>query len=150
MEQGEITAKRILLADDDDGVRSTLRFLLGMDQHKVSEARNGQEALACYRRGSFDLVITDYVMPVMKGDELAANIKSLKPRQPILLITAYADQLDRANSGIDAVLGKPFSFQQLREVIKQLLSEPAVAADGKPAQPAEPRPGGDTAAPGPG
>jgi putative two-component system response regulator len=123
MEQQRILGKRILIADDEPAVRDAIRLLLRVDQHQVSEATNGREALNLFARQPFDLVITDMEMPLMKGNELAASIKRLVPKQPILMITAYAEKLGgAANNPVDALLNKPFTFADLRATIARLLT----------------------------
>src|ERR1035437_11108481 len=82
-EPGKVLRKRILLTDDQEEVRETTKLMLEMDEHIVTEAGNGREALDLFTPGRFDLVITDYLMPLMKGDELARNIKRLAPSEPI-------------------------------------------------------------------
>ena len=100
--------------------------MLEMDEHIVTEAGNGREALDLFTPGRFDLVITDYLMPLMKGDELARNIKRLAPSEPILMITGSAGELDGLQVSADAVLKKPFGLEDLRQAVAQLLrSAPA-------------------------
>jgi CheY-like chemotaxis protein len=120
-EPGKVSGKRILLADDQQEVREMTKLMLGMDEHIVTEAVNGREALELFAPGRFDLVITDYLMPVMKGDELARNIKRLAPTAPILMITGSAAELDGIQMSVDAVLNKPFRFEELRQAVAQLL-----------------------------
>lgn len=127
MEQERTFRKRILLADDQQGVREAIRFLLLVDEHAVTEARTGKEALELFAPGRFDLVITDYAMPVMSGNELASRIKQLAPTQPILMITAYSEELGKADNPVDAMLNKPFSFAELRRAIAKLLGPECVA-----------------------
>ncbi|HWW01796.1 MAG TPA: response regulator [Candidatus Acidoferrum sp.] len=127
MEQDRVFGKRILLADDQQGVREAIRFLLLVDQHTVTEARNGKEALDLFAPGRFDLVVTDYAMPVMSGNELAFKIKQVAPSQPILMITAYSEELGKADNPVDAVLNKPFSFAELRRAIARLVGAGCVA-----------------------
>jgi CheY-like chemotaxis protein len=98
--------------------------MLGMDGHIVTEAGSGREALDLFTPGRFDLVITDYVMPVMNGGELARNIKRLAPSQPILMITGSAGELGGVVAFVDAVLDKPFVFEDLRQAVAQLLRPP--------------------------
>ncbi len=129
MEPERVLGKRILLADDQQGVRDAIRFLLQVDEHAVTEARNGKEALELFAPGRFDLVITDFAMPVMAGNELAMEIKRLAPTQPILMITAYAEDLGKARNPVDAMLNKPFSFSDLRQVIAKLLGPAEVVAN---------------------
>ncbi len=122
MDESRVLHKRILLADDERGVREAIKYLLRVDDHVVTEADNGAEALEQFRREQFDLVITDYIMPHMRGDELAANIKTLAPRQPVLMISAYAEQLAGGSAHVDGLLRKPFTFHELRTTIARLLS----------------------------
>lgn len=119
-----VLGKRILLADDQQGVRTAIKFLLQIDEHQVTEATNGKEALALFQKDRFDLVITDYAMPEMAGNELAINIRKEAPLQPIIMITAYTRQLRENDSPVDAVLNKPFSFVDLRQIMARLLVEP--------------------------
>ena len=121
-EPGKVSGKRILLADDQQEVRELLALMLGMDEHIVTEARNGREALDLFAPERFDLVITDYLMPLMKGDELARHIKRLAPSEPILMITGSADELDGIRGAVDVVLNKPFAFEELRQAVTQVLS----------------------------
>lgn len=119
-ESGEVSGKRILLADDVPEVRQAIKLMLGVDHHEVAEASNGQEALELFQQSRFDLVITDYVMPVMKGDELAQRIKNLEPSQPVLMITGSLHDSDGREQSVDAILNKPIGFQDLRRAVKQL------------------------------
>jgi CheY-like chemotaxis protein len=108
--------KNILLVDDDPDVRSSIKLLLSIDRHTVTEAANGHEALQLFTGSRYDVVIVDYLMPGMLGDELAQNIKNLAPAQPILMVTAFAEKLVDA-SPADAVLGKPLSIDALRRAM---------------------------------
>ena len=119
-EPGKVSGKRILLADDQQEVRELMALMLGMDDHIVTEARNGREALDLFTPERFDLVITDYLMPLMKGDELARNIKRLAPSEPILMITGSAAQFGGVQGSADAVLNKPFGLEELRRAVAQL------------------------------
>ena len=113
-------SRHILLADDDADVRSTLKLVLDMDQHSVVEARDGLEALELFNSTRFDLVITDYVMPGMRGDELAATIKQQHPKLPVIMITANADLLPNPVPGVDLLLPKPFQIIELRKAIRKV------------------------------
>jgi len=110
-------AKSILLVEDDPDVRGSIKLLLSIDRHTVTEAANGHEALQLFTGSRYDLVITDYRMPGMLGDELAQNIKNLVPTQPILMVTAYLEKLVDAGKPADAVIGKPLSIDDLRRAM---------------------------------
>jgi CheY-like chemotaxis protein len=121
MDESRVFGKRILLVEDERWVRECIKRLLWLDAHNVSEAANGSEAVALFVSEEFDVVITDYDMPEMAGDELVANIRTLSPDQPIVLITACADRLIRQDSRADAILGKPFGVAELRHTLAALL-----------------------------
>lgn len=114
--------KRILLVDDQHSVRQAIALLLSLDKHTVVQAANGSEALALFKPGGFDLVITDFQMPQMNGNELAAKIKLAWPAQPVLMITAYAEQLEESDNPVDALLDKPFQLEDLRRIMTKLLA----------------------------
>ena len=97
-------------------------MLLELDDHIVTEADNGAEALDLFTKGQFDLVTTDLEMPVMKGNELAVRIKNLAPTQPILMVTAYEKELGDSENPVDCILNKPFALDSLRGAIAKLLS----------------------------
>src|SRR5690554_5785736 len=88
---------RILVVGDEPFVCDAVKMMLAFDGHHVDTASSGKEALAMYQNATYDLVITDYAMPAMKGDELAVAIKAQKPAQPIVMITAYAEMLKASN-----------------------------------------------------
>jgi DNA-binding response OmpR family regulator len=122
MTQNIIRGKRILLVEDEPSVRRSFRMLLEFDGHAVIEARDGAEALDLFARGQFDLVTTDFEMPVMKGNELAVRIKNLAPSQPILMITACETGFGDSENPVDSILNKPFAMDDLRGAIAKLLS----------------------------
>jgi len=116
--------KRILVVDDEPFVCDAVKMMLTFDGHEVKTANSGKEALASLGKEKFDLVITDFAMPLMKGDELATTIKSQFPEQPVIMITAYAEMLQSSGvplSGVDRLISKPFLLDDLREAIAQVL-----------------------------
>lgn len=121
MKSARVFGKRILLVDDDPSALESIKLLLRIDRHMITEARNGREALEQLAQQRFDLVILDYFMPGMRGDELAASLKGTAPGLPILMITAYLEKLGDSDKPVDAVLAKPFAVDELRETIAKLL-----------------------------
>jgi CheY-like chemotaxis protein len=115
-----IVGKRILLVDDERLVRESIRDLLARDEHIVVEANNGAEAYSLFAQDRFDLVMTDWVMPFIGGDELAQRIRQLVPQQPILMMTAHGVERGPGNP-VDAVLQKPFDYARLHQEIAKLL-----------------------------
>ena len=123
-----IPAKKILVVDDEPFVCDAVKMMLTFDGHEVQTANSGKDALAILQNSQFDLVITDFAMPAMKGDELACAIKARTPSQPVIMITAYAEMLQASGnplSGVDRLISKPFLLDDLREAISQVLSSKA-------------------------
>ena len=123
---------RILLADDEAGLRELVRRGLVEAGHSVEMAADGAEALDRLARenGAFDLLLTDIKMPVMDGIALALATARDFPQVAILLMTGYADQRERAH-GLDAlihgVVAKPFT---LGEIVYEVAT--TLRAAGKP------------------
>ena len=112
--------RRILVVDDEPLVCLTLQILLAGEGHIVDAAKSGAEALALFEPGKFDMVFTDYLMPEMKGDQLAAAIKRRAPKQPIVMLTAYPEKLQSSDcplGGVDSFICKPFEAETLRTAI---------------------------------
>ena len=120
--ESAVAPKAILLVDDQPEVREVIKVLLEIDGHRVTEAADGVQGLELFKTGSFDLVVTDYFMPRMRGDEMAARIKELAPSQPILMITGSAEKSGGLAPAADALLCKPFTLDALRQIVAQLLS----------------------------
>lgn len=122
MSKPKIEPRRILVVDDEPFVCDAVRMMLAFDGHQVETASSGREALEVFEKGKFDLVITDYAMPAMKGDELAQAIKARVPGQPVVMITAYAEMLNASKQplrGVDFIMSKPFLLENLREAINK-------------------------------
>lgn len=117
--------RRILVVDDEPLVCDAVRMMLNFDGHVVETANSAKAALELLDKGQYDLVITDFEMPVMKGDELAAAIKARAPKQPVVMITAYAELLQSSRNplkGVDYMISKPFLLENLREAIAKVTS----------------------------
>ena len=115
--------RRILVVDDEPLVCDAVKMMLNFDGHVVDTANGAKAALALFENAKYDLVITDYEMPVMKGDELAAAIKARAPKQPVVMITAYAERLQSSGEplkAVDFMISKPFLLENLREAIAKV------------------------------
>ena len=114
-----LAPKSILVVEDDPHVANTLSLLLMIDRHQVAVVSDGQTALARYKEGKYDLVMTDLLMPGVDGLELSQLIKLRNPKQPIVLLSGYFDAVSESEKkwlkNIDCLLAKPFSQQQLQE-----------------------------------
>lgn len=124
----DVRGRRILLVDDEEPLRACVRLMLELDGHHVTEATNGAEALDLFNMGVFDLVITDFEMPRMKGNELALAIKILAPALPILMITACERARREPENPVDALMNKPFTVIELHDALEKLLSSRPASA----------------------
>ena len=126
---------RILVCEDDDAVRAFVLRALQLDDHDVVAAEDGGEGMDILGRenGRFDLVLTDIKMPVMDGIAVALNVARDFPELPIVLMTGYADQRERA-LGLDAlvhdVINKPFSLADIRQLVNQAIDANKVRSGG--------------------
>ncbi len=115
---------RILLVEDNAAMREYIRAIEGMRAYAILEARHGDEALELLQRHEVDLIITDYMMPHMDGQELISQIKRRGYAQPMLVITAQTDpqhKLDMLRMGIDGYLTKPFFEEEFLLLIQKSL-----------------------------
>lgn len=118
---------RILIADDEEAMRSLVARALMMDGHTTVTAADGAAALDILvrERGAFDLLLTDIKMPVMDGIALALAAARDFPSLTILLMTGYADQRERAH-GLSAIIHdvvtKPFAIADIRTAVTDALS----------------------------
>lgn len=107
---------RILLADDEAGVRLVTEQFLRQDGHEVISVEDGTEVIDLMARGErFDLVVLDLLMPGMGGRECGQLLARTRPGLPVLYVSGYADP---ESLPVDAfVLGKPFTLQDLRQAV---------------------------------
>ena len=117
-------AARILVADDEPGVRGFLRAALEQGGYQVTEAANGKQALEEARAGNTDLVITDIVMPEQEGIETIRALRRDMPGIGIIAISgAFGGQFLKTAQllGADAVLSKPVNAEVLLAKVAEVL-----------------------------
>lgn len=115
---------RILVVDDEEGMREFLGILLQKEGYQVETAQSGEEALARLGKDRFELVITDLKMPKMSGIEVLNRIKEKDPDVGVVLITAYASTetaVDAMRGGAFDYLAKPFDVEEMKEVVRGAL-----------------------------
>jgi DNA-binding response OmpR family regulator len=121
------TMPRILIIDDDGGVRETLEIMLQEAGFNVLMARDGNQGLDLFLAHPVDLVITDMLMPLKSGDELISEMRHKNPHVPIIAmsggsVTASGNPLTAARqNGADRIIGKPFDYDDLNAQIRELL-----------------------------
>lgn len=116
--------KRILLADDDSGVREMLGRILEAEHYEVILAQNGDEAGAKFVAHSPDLVLLDLNMPQRDGWSAFRFMTAAHPLLPVIIITARPNQYVKAEElGVDALMEKPLNFPVLLDAIRRLVLE---------------------------
>ncbi len=117
---------RIMISDDSDAIRMVLRDIITIGHHElVAEATNGIETIDEYKRVKPDIVLLDVAMPKKDGIAALREITSLDPSAKIIMITASDNQntmRDCLNAGASAYILKPFDFQDVLNVISNVLS----------------------------
>lgn len=111
---------RILIVEDDDHIRSSLRLLFEVDGHVVDEAPNGDVALEAARRMQPDVALVDVMLPTISGFETCAKLRELGD-MPIVIVSARddtADVITGLESGADDYVTKPFNPDELRARVR--------------------------------
>ncbi|AKI03236.1 Response regulator receiver domain protein [Hoeflea sp. IMCC20628] len=119
---------RILIAEDEESLRRFVARALVIDGHEVVEAGDGAEALDYLQAEGFDLLLSDIRMPIMDGIALATATAELVPQMPILLMTGFAEQRERAEPLMRIVVDvveKPFTLPQIRQAVADALIKQA-------------------------
>jgi two-component system cell cycle response regulator CpdR len=115
---------KILIAEDDTAVREFASRALVNAGHEVVAAADGLQALEALENDEFDLLLSDIVMPELDGIALALKVSRDWPDLPILLMTGYAAERQRAHN-LDAlihdVISKPFTLQQICDAAEKVL-----------------------------
>jgi two-component system response regulator RegX3 len=116
-------SERILLVDDDAGVRDVVAFPLRREGFEVDEERDGPGALEAGRSGSYDLIILDVMLPGLSGTEVCQALRA-ESDVPILMLTARDAEVDRVlglELGADDYVTKPFSSAELLSRVRAIL-----------------------------
>jgi len=114
---------RVLIADDSSTMRKIiLRSLQAVGVPEAKEAADGNEAIAMFKPGEFDLVLTDWNMPGKTGLEVVQAIRAQDPKVPIIMITTEAEKgrvLQAIQAGVSDYLVKPFTADTLRAKLEK-------------------------------
>jgi CheY-like chemotaxis protein/predicted regulator of Ras-like GTPase activity (Roadblock/LC7/MglB family) len=121
-----VTAKRILLVDDEPNVVKSCARMLELEGFAVEGVTGGREALDLYRRESFDLVLTDLKMPDVDGLEVLTAIKRLNPNASVVIFTAYGTKesvVEALRLGAREFLEKPLDTKTLIATVRRILDQ---------------------------
>jgi len=125
---------KILVVDDEDSIRKTLREILEMEDYEVLEAKDGIDALAKVKQLKFDLVISDIKMPKMDGVDLLEKIHLLYPELPVIMISGHGDidlAVDTVKKGAFDYIAKPPDLNRLLITIRNAIDKSSLLTEAK-------------------
>lgn len=117
--------KRVLIVDDDEELRTLLFKSFTLFGYEVETVENGIEAIKQIAVKTYDLIVTDYMMPKMDGLELIRRLQKIIPSIPVIAVTGYGPECELLKSGALACIKKPFSIFELQKISQNIL-------DGRP------------------
>ena len=131
----KVRGMRLLVIDDDELLRQSMQAILEREGHSVSIARGGRSGIEAFadaaQRGEpFEVVITDLGMPHVDGRAVAAAVKSLSPRTPVILLTGWGQHLRDGNEvppDVDQMLNKPANLTELRAALAEVAPQASPA-----------------------
>ncbi|MDW7679717.1 MAG: sigma-54 dependent transcriptional regulator [bacterium] len=116
--------KKILIVDDEEGVRYSFKRFLNDPIYRIVQAQNGKEALLKFNSDNFDLIILDVRLPDLSGLEVLKKIKTLDPKMVVLIMTAYGTTevaIEATKLGAYDYIIKPFSIPDIKKIIDEAL-----------------------------
>jgi len=120
---------KILVLDDDKGMREFLEIMLGREGYDVTSAFDGEKALNLCKKVPFDLILTDLKMPRMDGIEFLKRVKDISPEAMIILMTAYASgetAVSAMKEGAYDYIEKNFDIEDLARLIREALNKKGI------------------------
>jgi DNA-binding response OmpR family regulator len=127
----DVPLRTILIVEDDDGIRTTLRLALEDEGYAVAEAESGEQAVDSMATETFDLVLVDLMLPGMSGFDLVRSIRRTST-VPIVIVTARSDSHDVVaglEAGADDYVRKPYVVKELEARIRALLRRAAATGE---------------------
>lgn len=123
----------ILIVDDEQKIRELIRKYAEFEGHTVAEAENGMEAVNTFKKGKYDIIIMDIMMPVLDGLSAAREIRKISDA-PIIMLSARGEEYDKIGgfqSGADDYVVKPFSPKELMLRVDAIMKR--LSKQGQPA-----------------
>jgi len=117
---------RILVVDDDEGIRKVLATILEEEGYAVDTAKNGREAVKKSKIKFYNLALIDIRLKDMEGTKLLKKVKDTMPKMRKIIITGYPslqNAIEALNKGADAYIVKPFDMDNVLQTIKEQLKK---------------------------
>jgi DNA-binding response OmpR family regulator len=116
----------ILVVDDDPQTQEDIAEMLSKEGYNLTTVGSGEEALKMIREKDFDVVLTDLMMPGISGMDVLREIKKIKPRTRVIIITAFAtieSAVEAMKMGASDYISKPFKINEVQVTVKRALEE---------------------------
>jgi two-component system response regulator HydG len=116
--------ERILVVEDEEGMREFLKILLGKESYEVAVCECGKDAIERFKEESFHVVITDIKMPGMDGIEVLSTLKKIDPSVPVIIMTGHASMetaIEAVNKGAFAYLLKQARNEEIKQLVKKAI-----------------------------
>lgn len=119
-------AASILVIEDQPLIRETMADILALEGHRVTLACDGEEGIALFEDGEYDIVCTDLGMPGLSGWEVVRAIKQRRHDVPVIMVTGWGvtiDQSQMEREGVEAVIAKPFDMEEVLGIVRNLMQD---------------------------
>ena len=126
MDENMVPFIRILVIDDDEGIRKVLTTILEEEGFAVDTAKNGKEAIEKSRRNFYNLALIDIKLPDTEGTKLLTAMKETTPTMAKIIITGYPslqNAIEAVNQGADSFVVKPLNVENILQTIKKCLKK---------------------------
>jgi DNA-binding response OmpR family regulator len=123
----ELKIMKILVVEDEKGIRDSIKASLEAEYFSVDVAEDGEAGSILARSNDYDLIVLDYILPKKLGLEICREIRTRQKAVPIIILSVISEphkKVNLLNSGADDYLTKPFSFEELLARIRALLRRP--------------------------
>ncbi|MBI5188077.1 MAG: response regulator [Nitrospirae bacterium] len=117
---------KILIVEDEKGMRDVLQILLEGEDYTVMATSGGEDGLSCINNDTFDLVITDIKMPRVDGFEILKKVKEVSPDTLVIMITAFGtteSAIEAMKLGAYDYIHKPFEIDEIRLIVKKAIEK---------------------------
>ena len=111
---------RVLIVDDDAGVRRLAAIILRSEGHAVLEAQDGVQGLAMTREQSPDVILLDLMMPRLDGRGMFRGLETLAARPPVVILSAFQSEEAQRELGAEASIHKPFDPEELVQTVERV------------------------------
>ena len=115
---------RILIADDEQGIRELLEMELGLQGYTVETVKNGQEAIDRIKKEKFDLLLCDIKMPKANGIQVLKEARKNNPDMPVIMMTGYGEEANYNDSmrlGACGFISKPFHIDEVVASVEKVI-----------------------------